>query len=147
MPDRETAEHQRQKEFFKSNKDWLTSKRIIAKLRDDFLTSMFARTEQNILLWSRKNNCQHNTEFPDFLPSPSKKKKESEVTQSCPTLCDPMDCSLPHSYVYGIFRARVLEWVAISFSTGSSRPRDWTQVSCVVGRRFTVWATRGAQKK
>ena len=50
-------------------------------------------------------------------------KKESEVTQSCPTLCDPMDCSLPDSSVHGIFQARILEWVAISFSKGSSGPR------------------------
>ena len=47
-------------------------------------------------------------------------KKESEVAQSCPTLCDPMDCSLPGFSVHGIFQARVLEWVAISFSRGSS---------------------------
>ena len=59
----------------------------------------------------------------------------SEVTQSCPTLCDPMDCSLPHSSVHGIFQARILEWIAISFSRKSSRPRDGTQVSCTVGRR------------
>ena len=62
----------------------------------------------------------------------------SEVTQSCPTLCDPMDCSLPGSSVHGIFQARVLEWVAISFSRGSSQPRDQTQVSCTAGRRFSV---------
>ena len=54
----------------------------------------------------------------------------SEVAQSCPTLCNPMDCSLPGSSFHGIFKARVLEWVAISFSRASSRPRDWTQVSC-----------------
>ena len=65
---------------------------------------------------------------------------ESEVAQSCPTLCDPMDCSLPGSSVHGIFQARVPEWVAISFSRGSSQPRDWTQVSHIVGRHFTVWA-------
>ena len=53
----------------------------------------------------------------------------------------PMDCSRGSS-VHGIFQARVLEWVAISFSRGSSSPRDWTQVSCLVGRRFTIWATR-----
>ena len=53
-----------------------------------------------------------------------KKRKESEVTQSCPTLCDPMDCNLPGSSVRGIFQARVLEWGAISFSRGSSQPRD-----------------------
>ena len=43
-------------------------------------------------------------------------KSESEVAKSCPTLCDPMDCSLPGSSVHGIFQARVLEWVAIAFS-------------------------------
>ena len=48
------------------------------------------------------------------------RKKESEVTQSCPTLCGPMDCSLPGSSVHGIVQATVLEWVAISFSRGSS---------------------------
>ena len=58
---------------------------------------------------------------------PSPWKSESEVSQSCPTFCDPMDCSLPHSSVHRIFQARVLEWVAISFSRGSSRPRDRTQ--------------------
>ena len=44
--------------------------------------------------------------------------------------------------VYGILQARILEWVAILFSRRSSQPRDWTQVSCIVGRRFTFWATR-----
>ena len=68
----------------------------------------------------------------------------SEVAQSCPTLCDPVDCSLSGSSVHGIFQARVLEWIAISFSRGSSRPRNRTRVSCIAGRRFTVWATREA---
>ena len=49
---------------------------------------------------------------------------ESEVAQSCPTLCDPIDCSLPGSSVHEIFQAIVLEWIAISFSRGSSQPRD-----------------------
>ena len=53
-----------------------------------------------------------------------------------------MDCSLPGSSVHGIFQARVLEWVAVSFCRGSSQPRDWTQVSCIAGRHFTIWATR-----
>ena len=53
-----------------------------------------------------------------------------EVAQLCPTLCDSVDCSLPGSSVHGIFQARILEWVAISFSRGSSRPKDRTQVSC-----------------
>ena len=66
----------------------------------------------------------------------------NEVAQSCPTLCDPMDCSLPGSSVHGNFQARVLEWAATSFSKGSSWPRDQTWISCVSGRHFTLWATR-----
>ena len=69
----------------------------------------------------------------------------SEVVQSCLTLCNFMDCSLPGSSIHGIFWARVLEWVAILFSRGSFQPRDRTQVSCIAGRCFTVWATREAQ--
>ena len=65
-------------------------------------------------------------------------ESESEVSQSCPTLCDPMDCSLPGSSVHGIFQARVLEWAAISFSRGSSQPRDRTRVSHIADRHFTI---------
>ena len=65
---------------------------------------------------------------------------ESEVAPSCPTLCDLMDYSLPGSSNRGILQARVLEWVAISFSR-SSQPRDQTRVSHIAGRRFTIWAT------
>ena len=71
----------------------------------------------------------------------------SEVAQSCPTLWDPVDCSPPGSSVHGILQARILEWVAISFSRGSSWPRDWTKVSHIAGRRFTIWTEgfRGRQ--
>ena len=65
-------------------------------------------------------------------------ESESEVAQSCPTLCDPVDCSPPGSSAHGILQARVLEWVAISFSRESSRPRNQTQVSHVAGRRFNL---------
>ena len=68
-------------------------------------------------------------------------ENESEVTVSWPTFCDPMDCNLPDSSIHGIFQARILEWVAISFSKGSSQPRDWTWVSHTAGRLFTIWAT------
>ena len=71
------------------------------------------------------------------------------VTQSCLILCDPKDCSPPGSSVHEISRQRYWSglpfpspWVAISFSRGSSQPRDWTQVSCTAGRFFTNWATR-----
>ena len=59
-----------------------------------------------------------------------------------PTLCNPMDCSLSGSSVHGIHQARILEWVVISFSRGSSQPRDRTWVSHIAGRFFTIWATR-----
>ena len=59
------------------------------------------------------------------------------VTQACP-LCDSMDCSPPGSSVHGIPQAGILEWVAISFSRGSSQPRDQTQVSCIAGRFFSI---------
>ena len=52
--------------------------------------------------------------------------------------------TLPGSYVHRILQARILQWVAIPFSRGSSQPRDWTQVSCIAGRLFTIWATREA---
>ena len=65
------------------------------------------------------------------------------VTQSCPTLWDPMDYSLAGSFVCGgILQARILEWVAMPFSRGSSQPRDRTQVSHIAGSFFTIWATR-----
>ena len=69
--------------------------------------------------------------------------ESSEVAQSCLTLCDPVDCSPPGSSVHGILQARILEWVAVSFSRGSSWPRGWTQVSCSAGRHVNLWATRG----
>ena len=61
-------------------------------------------------------------------------------------ICYPMDCSPPGSSLHGILQARTLEWGAISFSRGSSRPRDWTQVSCIPDRPFNIWATREAHK-
>ena len=62
-------------------------------------------------------------------------------TQSWPALCDPMDCSPPGSSVRGALQARILEWVAMASSRGSSRPRDWTPVPCVPCRGRRVFAT------
>ena len=64
--------------------------------------------------------------------------------KSCLTLCNPMDCSLPGSSVHCILQARILEWVAISFSRVSSQPRDRIQVSRITGEFCTIWATREA---
>ena len=70
--------------------------------------------------------------------------REAQATQLCPILCDPMDCNLLGFSVHGILQARILEWVAIPFSRGSSWPRDWSLVSHVAGRFFTIWTTREA---
>ena len=64
----------------------------------------------------------------------------SEVVQSCPILCDHMDCSLPGSSVHGIFLAIVLEWIAIAFSRGSSQPRDLAWVSFATPRTVAYQA-------
>ena len=74
-------------------------------------------------------------------------ESESEVAQSCLTLWDSMDYSLSGSSIHGIFQARVPEWIAIFFSRGSSRPRNRTLASHIVGRRITVWATKEAQER
>ena len=66
------------------------------------------------------------------------------LAQSCPTLCDSIDCSSPGPSVYAILHERILEWVAIPFSKGSSPSRDQTQVFYIAGRFFTIWATREA---
>ena len=84
------------------------------------------------------------------LPAQLKARNESvcSVAQSCPTLCNPVECGPPVSSVHGIFQARILEWVAISHSRRSSRPRDWTPVSCIscTGRRVlhhgATWETK-----
>ena len=70
-----------------------------------------------------------------------RKEKKKKVAQSCLTLCYPMDCSLPGFSIHGILQARILEWVTISFSRGSS----WLRDSRIGGRRFNLWATREAR--
>ena len=82
--------------------------------------------------WSLSNSEKSTADF-------GGKKK---VTQSCPTLCNPMDCGLPGSSVHGILQARILEWVAILSSSGFSQCRDRTWVSCFADRFFTIWATK-----
>ena len=102
------------------------------------------RIIENTLQWLVKWEFNQNVDI-------KKKKKKKiatrhcEVTQLCLTLCDPMDCSPPGSSIHGIFYARVLEWVSISFSRGSSQAKDQTWVSHIAGRRFTFWATKESQ--
>ena len=65
-------------------------------------------------------------------------------SSACPTLCSPVDCSLPGFSICGIFQARGPEWVAISFLGGSSRSKDQTEVVRIAGRHYILWATREA---
>ena len=74
----------------------------------------------------------------------SHKGSKVKVAQSCLTLCNPMDCSLPGSSIHEILQARILEWVAIPFSGRSSQPTNQTQVSHIAGGFFTIWAIREA---
>ena len=69
----------------------------------------------------------------------------AESLQLCLSLCDPVDYDLPGSSVHGSLQARILAWVAIPSSRGSSQPRDQTWVSCIAARSFTIWAMREAQ--
>ena len=71
-----------------------------------------------------------------------RKNVKGLVTQSCLTLCNPMNWSLPGSFVHGIPQARILEWVAVPFSRGSSWLGEWIQVSCIEDKLFTIWATK-----
>ena len=93
--------------------------------------------------WFKSISFWHSAFFIVQLSHPymTTGKTISEVAQSCPTLCDPMDSSLPGSSIHRIFQARVLEWVAISFSRGSSWPRGQTWVFHVAGRHYTIWDT------
>ena len=76
-------------------------------------------------------NCKNK--FSSYKPNLCFLKVKVKIAQLCPVLCDPRDYT-----VHGILQARILEWVAYSFSRGSSRPRDGTRVSCIAGRRFNL---------
>ena len=112
------------------------------------------------LVWVSKSDCLQgwpSSVFPPFFSSSQLSKSAAPeghlgisssclrecvlVTQSCLTLCDPMDCSPPGFCVHGILQARILEWIAMPCSRGSSQPKDQTLISCIVGRFFTIWAT------
>ena len=89
-------------------------------------------------------NCLSLPEAVSMRSSPSALTLTCEVAQLCRLFATPWTVSLPGSSVHGIFQARVLQWVAISFSRGSSQLRDQSRVSRTTGRRFTIWATREA---
>ena len=102
------------------------------------------KTWDQILFWKiyslkKLLRCYHGPDGED-----EGKKVKMLITQPCLTLCNPVDCSPPGSSVHVILQARILEWVAITFSRGSFWSRNQGQVSCTAGRFFTVWATREA---
>ena len=66
------------------------------------------------------------------------------INQSCPTPCNPINCSPPSSFVHWISQGRILKWITVLISSRFSWPRDWTPDSCIAGRFFIVWATREA---
>ena len=115
---------------------------------DDWLVTVKVRWKAGMKKWVGTGvSCTQMTSLQPAMTSSSSAsctssfpKSEVLVTQSCLTL------SPPGSSVHGVFQARVLEWVAVPFSRGSSRPRDWTWVSCIAGKFFTIWAIRETDK-
>ena len=119
---------------------------ISKKFKKSYVRSSDQELTKSYYLYHLGPMFTHEARTEPYLISDSwSEVKWSEVAQSCLTLCDPMDCSLPGSSVHGILQARILEWVTISFSRGSSWPRDRTRVSRIGGRRFNLWATREAR--
>ena len=98
-----------------------------------------AFTTRYLVLWTLSNIVWARVSLEQRLKQ--KARVKVLVTQSCPTLCDPMDCSLQGSSVHGILQARILEWVVMPFSRGSSWPRDQTHISCIAGGFFTTSST------
>ena len=126
------------------NDYFATHKKTDGSRADGFLPNVYIGWGHMANSWKGTPNvyfiCWEQTE-PSSEVSWQLNYSESEVAQSCPTLCDPMDCSLQGFSIHGIFQARIVEWVTISFSRGSSRPRDGTRVSHIGGRCFNLWAT------
>ena len=124
--DRSTQTHQN------INNDFLTLTRLLKLLYKIFL--LFWTFISVHFVWQM---CVFSIIFEVIL------KAEVKLdTQSCPTLWDSVDCSSSGSSVHGILQAKILEWVAISFSWGFSWSRDLTHVSSITGRFFINWATR-----
>ena len=96
-------------------------------------------------VWMIYKNDILNAFRVDFKRIVSNYSEWVKFAQLCLTLCNPMNCNPPGTSVHGILQARILEWVAISFSKWSSQPRDRIQVSRIAGGFFTNWATRDTQ--
>ena len=94
------------------------------------IDSAYDQNRKVNILWCFSSDCNTMLSLPPLL-------LKVKVTQSCLTLCDPMGYT-----VHGLLQARTLEWVACPFSRGSSQPRTWTMISCIVGGFFTNWPIR-----
>ena len=117
---------------------WRTSNSCRRQKSDKILTSLVTGEMQTKPPWDNYKPSY----IIKVVNQPHIKLVKVKVTQSCLTLWDPMDYT-----VHGILQARILEQVAVSFSRASSQPGDWTQVSRITGRFFTIWATREAHIK
>ena len=105
----------------------------------EWVAFFFSRRSSQLRDWTWVS-CTAGSFFTDWATREALlQKAKGKVTQSCLTLCNPMDYT-----VCGILQARILEWVAFPFSRESFQPRDWTQVFCIADRSFTSWATREA---
>ena len=107
-----------------------------SQLKDETHVSWIGRW----ILYQR-NKCDTIWNKPSVVPDTSVQNEWVLIVHSCSTVCDPMYWSQPGSSVHGISQARILEWVPILFSRGSSWPRSQIQVSWIAGRFFIVWAT------
>ena len=126
---------------------WLLGELQCGSLHQDVCGVMEDGVNSAVALLAYLPLLPHSLTHSNFTPHYCVDKLEDVemlVTHLCPTLCNPMDCGLPGSFVHWIFQARILEWVASPFSRAYSWPRDWSLVSCIVGKLFAVWATREA---
>ena len=128
--------------FWKSSQDCSVCSTCTLWTPQGFLcsTSLFSR-EQWVTDQKIPPTFLHSSKGVNLYPSACGHAKSFQL---CPAFCVPMGCRPPGSSVHGILQAGIVEWVAMPFSRGSSQPRVWIWASCIIGRFFTVWATREA---
>ena len=113
-------------EFTRKLKVFNKENQILLEIRSLYISNSNLRQVSGKDFAYKAATCTFSEECDCRVPLAIRERRACLVTQSCPTLCDPMDCSLPvHGFsVHGILWARILEWVVIPFSSGSFRPRD-----------------------
>ena len=145
--------HQKRQDFPLWTRPWMFQRRYSTsfpisstQFPSCWLIIFFIYNYATIIFWTQNTFSYHiTTSRYCLLPLVPRAKVLVLVTPLCATLRDPMDGSLPGSDVHGIFQVRILEWVAMPFSRGSSWSRAWTWVSHIAGRFFTIWAKRESQ--